>query len=313
MLRFTRHPTGQLNSSWYNGTLQVYPGYQGDAMCYYVSNINGNDGNNGLSWERPFATIQAGLDRARYVAGTAVVDNIVDHHSFVFVAPGVYNEELLWEGYNIHLIGCGGLPGAAYGPVINQDGAGGVATSTFSFSGSGNEIANFHINMATAFAAVLCTAGNNNWIHDNVIRMDGTNATNGIHMMDCMDTVIENNVIDLPTVYGIYIDGGAGQDFSGSTIRGNHIHGETAGVIGIQVDADVATCVNSVITDNHIDVVGGGAGARGIVNAFAGPLLVTRNMIVVGAGATLATHAGTGMLHNCGSINGVVTVELDDD
>ena len=313
MLRFTRHPTGHLSSSWYNGTLQVYPGYQGDAMVYFVNGAHGHDGNNGLSWERPFATIQAALNVARYLPGTATIDDTKDHHSFVFVAPGHYNEQILFSGYNIHLIGCGCWPGKDYGVSINYDGAVG-APCALGFSGSGLEMANLHIHIATAFPGILVTGGDNNWIHDCTVECDGTNATYGMHLQSMKGSIVEDCIIERPTLAGIRVDDEGDDDcyFIDGAIRRNMIHADTAGVIGINVDVN-NVCYNAVITENHIDVAGGGAGSLAIRNQAAANVMITKNMLVVGAGATPATSAGIGMLHNCASINGVVTVEFDDD
>ena len=312
-MRFQRHSTGRFAASWYNGSMQVYPGYQADAMMYFVSGVDGNDGNNGLTWERPFATIQAGINAARYLPGTTVIDDAKNHHSFVFVAPGHYNEQILFSGFNIHVVGCSAWPGKDYGVSINYDGASGDPCAV-GFSGSGIELSNLHISIATAFPGILVTGGDNNWINNCIVECDGTNATYGMHMQSMKGSIIEDCIIERPTLQGIRVDdtGDADCYFIDGAIRRNQIHGDTAGVIGINVDVN-NVCYNAVITENHIDVAGGGAASLAIRNEAAANVMITRNMMVVGAGATPATSAGIGMLHNCASINGVVTVEFDDD
>ncbi len=82
-MRQQRHGLGGImRASWLDGTMVLYPGEFGRGEDYFVDGTNGNDGNNGLSWERPFATIQAGVD-----AVTQSGDRIL-------VAPGDYTESV---------------------------------------------------------------------------------------------------------------------------------------------------------------------------------------------------------------------------
>ena len=107
-MRFQRHAGfGIVKGSWLNGTLVQYPGEYGQGQDYFVDHTNGNDGNNGLSWERPFLTIQAGVD-----AVTKSGDRIL-------IAPGDYVESVVTPdsvtGPNyVALIGCtpGGVKGS---------------------------------------------------------------------------------------------------------------------------------------------------------------------------------------------------------
>ena len=59
---------------------------------YYVDGTNGNDGNNGLTWESAFKTIQAAIDKAESWAK-------------IYIKAGTYAEKLTIEKDNIKLIG----------------------------------------------------------------------------------------------------------------------------------------------------------------------------------------------------------------
>lgn len=304
-MRFQRHTTGRFAASWLNGSMVVYPGYQADAEVYFVDGANGNDLNNGLTWERPVATIQRGLDLARFRSGTIVVNNDKNHHAFVFVAPGHYNEQVLFSGYNIHLIGCSAWPGKDYGVSINYDNAVG-APAALAFSGSGIELANLYVNIGTANYGIWCAGGDNNWINNCYVECDGVLATYGIVMDSMKGSIIEDCVIERPITAGIGVFGGLNHYFIDGAIRHNFIHADTAGVLGIDVQAG-NVCYNAVIDNNWIDVEGGGAASVGIVNANAANVQMTRNMIIVGAAATPIVTAGLGCIHNAVSINGAVT------
>jgi len=75
---------------------------------YYVDGVYGSDHNDGRSVDSAFATIQFGIDAA------------VDGDS-VFVLPGVYNENIVFDGKAITVSGIGGAP------IIDGDGYWGVS------------------------------------------------------------------------------------------------------------------------------------------------------------------------------------------
>lgn len=74
---------GRMYSAWLKGNMVLYPGDAGPAVEYFADSTNGSDTNDGLSWERAKATIQAALD---------LCSGRGQHR--VYVGPGGYTEAL---------------------------------------------------------------------------------------------------------------------------------------------------------------------------------------------------------------------------
>ena len=274
---------------------------------------NASDDNDGFDPRAPMLTLQAGINRARYQVGTTTVDSAKNHEAVVLVSPGHYNEQILFSGYNVHIIGLGSpVPGKDYGVSINYDAAIVAAPAVFAFSGSGIRLSNLHIHCAGAIPALYNAGGDNNLIENCIIECDGVNATYGIQMESMKGSWIKDCIIINPLTAGIWLDGGADRYAIHGGIENCMIHSDIADVVGILIDADM-TCYNFRVSRNFIDVEGGGAGAIGIDNNAAGNIFVTENALVMAAAAVPAESASHGMLHNYASINGVVTDPFDDD
>ena len=77
-----------------------------DNERYYVNGTIGIDtqaNNQGKSKDKPFRTIMYALNVARYVPGTTTIDDAKNRKKVIYVAPGVYNEQILFSGYNISI------------------------------------------------------------------------------------------------------------------------------------------------------------------------------------------------------------------
>lgn len=219
--------------------IDIAPLVNGNSDVVFVDSVNGADTNDGRSWESAKQTIQAGVNLARYLPGTTTIDDTKDHHAYVFVAPGQYNEQVLFSGYNIHLIGMTGgskLSNKDYGVTINYDGAI-AATAVLGFTGAGIEIANITIHCNQAIPAMyIPSPGDGCWIHDNYFTGDDAKTPTFAIQGDIKTTVIENNLIEGFAV-GIQIGGNAGGGGAwayNSRIEGNWIVKVTT---GIQVSA----------------------------------------------------------------------------
>lgn len=279
---------------------------------YCVDSVNGDDDYNGLSWEKPFATIDKGLDTARYLPGTTTIDDTKDHHAVVLVAPGHYNEQLLFSGYNIHLIGLGcPVPGKDYGVSINYDGAV-ASTAVLGFSGSGIHVANLHIYCDAAIPALFMAGGDNNLVENVVIECDGTTCTYGIQAYSLKGSWIRNCVILNPITAGIFADGGADRYCINGGIEGNMIKVSAAGAKGIYVESTM-TAYNFRIHQNWVEAEAAGATAKGIDNDATGNIFITDNYVVIETAATAIESASHGSLNNHVSTNGTVTDPFDDD
>lgn len=276
-------------------------------QVWYVDSVNGSDGNSGRSWDDAYATIDKGIDQARYLPGTTTIDDTKDAHKLVLVAPGHYNEgELLFSGYNITIEGVGpGVPGKDYGVSINYDGAA-DATAAMAFSGSGITLRHLHIYCDFAAPAVYCAGGDNNLIEDCVIECDGTLATYGIRMDSMKGSWIRNCVITGAITAGIYVNGGANHYYIHGGIQDTLVYSSTSNTTGILVDNTV-TAYNSVIERCKVSLATGSS-AKGIDVNCTGGLLVVDNRVSVPASATPIEHAGGDqfLLHNAtaaGTVN----------
>lgn len=258
---------------------------------FYVNGAVSASGD-GKSWAKAVKTIQEGLNLARYLPGTTTLDYSKNRHAFVFVAPGQYNEQVLFSGYNIHLIGLTyKLGNVDYGVVINKNAAV-TTTCVFGFTGGGIEIAGIQIHNEAAIPTLWSpTPGDGCWIHDCVIDGDDTNATYGIEIVDCRNMLIENNRLFNFVTAAIKV-GHTGKYFRNSQVRWNHIAGSQG--IGILVPLGV-TCAagyGSIIAHNYII----GTCLVGIHQQEAGAfVLVADNWVQA---TTAVTDAGTGAADN---------------
>jgi len=260
---------------------------------YYVDGINGNNNNDGYSWETAFKTIQYALNKARYLNGTTTIDSSVGHHKYVFVAPGVYNEQILFSGYNIHLIGTAyNIGNVDYGVVINKDEAV-TTTCVVGFTGAGIEIANLQIHNAAAIPTLYVpTPGDGCWVHDCFMDGDETNATYGIQWADCRNSIISGNRVMGHVTAEIKVGTDGTTWFRNSQVIGNHV--ASAGGKGIYVPTGTicGAADGSIIAHNYVI----GTATVGIHQESAGAyVLVADNWVQA---TTPVTDAGTGAADN---------------
>lgn len=239
-----------------------------DGERYYVDDAIGLDSeanDQGKTIDKPFKTIQYALNIARRIPGTATLDYSKARRRYVFVSPGQYNEQILFSGYNISLIGLGQRSNGDYGVVINYDDAV-AATAVMGFSGSGLELANICLNSATAIP-ILLLADTSDAVHVHDCWIKGDNSKTVTIGISCAikNSIIEDNIIN-GCITGI--DVAAGAWFNNSIVRRNKITNVTNGI----AIAATAVCTESEISKNH--VVGS---TSSIVNGQATDILITGN------------------------------------
>ena len=216
--------------------IDISPMVNGNSDVVFVDAVNGNDANDGRSWESAKQTIQAGVNLARYLPGTTTIDDTKDHHAYVFVAPGQYNEQVLFSGFNIHLIGMTGgneLSNKDYGVTINYDGAV-AATCVLGFTGAGIEIANITIHCNQAIPAMYIPSPGDGCLIRNCY-FTGNDAKTSTYAIqgDIKTSVIRDCLIEGFTT-GIEIGGNAGGGGAwayNSRIQGNFITKCTNGIL----------------------------------------------------------------------------------
>jgi len=273
-----------------------------------------SDDNDGFDPSHPMLTLQAGINRARYIPGTTTIDSDKNHEAVVLVAPGHYNEAIAFSGYNVHVIGLGSpVPGKDYGVSINYDGAVTAASpAVLAFSGSGIRLSNLHVYCDAAIPAIYNAGGDNNFIDNCVIECDGTNATYGIVMESMKGSWIRDCVITSPKTAGIFLDGAANRYAINGGIERCQIYSAVTGAKGIFIESTM-TAYNFRVYQNFISLAGAGNTAKGIDNDATGNVLIADNYLIMSATGTPAESAGIGMLHNHATKNGTVTDPFDDD
>lgn len=235
---------------------------------YYVDGISGDNGNDGLSWDTAFKTIQYACNIARRLDGTTTIDDAKNHDKWIFIAPGHYNEQVLFSGYGIHLIGLGSpaLAGKDYGVSINYDNAT-LSTAVLGFTGVNLELYNICFNTDRAIPAVYIPSTSDGIkIHHCYFISNGT-GTNAIDIPSIKASVIEDNYIT-GYVTGIKAGYSAGQWFFATIIQDNII---TSCTNGITIAAG-AVCGTSVIQRNKVL-----CSSVSIANAQATDMIIVEN------------------------------------
>jgi hypothetical protein len=235
---------------------------------YYVNGITGYDSNDGKSWETAFKTIQHACNVARYRPGTTTLDTTKDRDKYIFIAPGQYNEQILFSGYNIHLIGLGPRSNGDYGVVVNYDDAI-ASTAVIGFTGAGLEISNICFQTTKAIPIILLGTGGNPadgaWIHDCWFKGDNSKTcTIGISA-EIKNSVIEDTIIN-GCITGINF--AAGVWFNNSILRRIKITNVT-NILNVNATA--------VCTESEISNISGVGSSTGIVNASSTDILIYGN------------------------------------
>jgi len=160
----------------------------------------------GESWANAIATVQAGINAARFNFGTTTLNYDDEMDLYVFIAPGDYSSEgriAFSTGGSTHIIGignpasAGGDSGVYFCPS---------APSGFAFGGGGTglELANITIKLQDASTVAFYWQNlENAWIHDNVILCEGETGSIGMDIYQAKGALIERNRISGPTTAGI--------------------------------------------------------------------------------------------------------------
>jgi hypothetical protein len=279
--------------TWWQQIAKIDDYYPSDLVVRVDSVLGDDDAESaGETWELPFATIQAGLNKARYLLGTTTIADAKNHRAKVLVAPGHYNEQILFSGYGIDLIGLGSsVPGKDYGVVINYDGAVVAAPAVVAFSGSAISIQNVFIVQQAAYPALYIAGGDNNLIRNVVIEGDNSLCTIGILAESMKGSWIRDCVITDFVTAGIHVAGASEAYFLHGGIEGNFLFSQASSPTGILVDLTNLVARGSVIRNNDI-VLELGASSKGIDVNHTGSILVRDNFVSVPTSGTPIEHAG---------------------
>jgi len=282
------------------------------AKCFFVDDTIGSDtAHDGLTPATPFKTITKGINAARCKEANSVAASIRtrNHTAWVFVAPGKYNEQLIFDVdhkdklFGIHVVGLAhGRPGKDYGVSINYDGAVDDGNGVVCMQGNGIHLANLHIFCAEAIPAISLASGkfgDNNLIENCVIAAD-ENMTYGIECGSLKGTTIRDCYIRGANTAGIHCSGGADIYAIEGAIENNQISGDSP---GIMIDAGVTTSWGFRV---HHNFVFAGANKGIDINCGGLTVLVTDNFVVT-TGATTPIEGGVQLGNH--TFDGTTTVD----
>lgn len=243
---------------------------------------NADGAGDGSSWFDAYTTMQAGINEARYNYGTSTISYDDEYESYVYVAPGNYSSEgrIAFSAKNMHLVGIG-QPGSDTGVTIIPS-----SPSTFAFGGSGTgvEIANLYIGVASAVFGLYWELMDGACdFHDLYIYGDSTNATTGIYttgmkgrsrIHDCQISGFVTSCITLA--------GGADTYFTDAAIEYNQFGATATCADGVKV-AETITVANASISHNKF--IGDNFTETWDVDCTAADVLVADNWAVSNAGS----------------------------
>lgn len=266
---------------------------------YFIDEENGSDGNDGLSPDRAFATLEKcfGNTAGNLLARDDYSDDAEYH---IFIAPGTYAPtlDLRLYGHGIHLHGLGN-PGTDSGVNITD-----TEEPTYGImllAGANCTIENIQFNSTTDVPALFAIAADNCVIRNCVFKGTNGTTTTAIKMSDVRGTTICNNTIGVAGedfTNGIYAETGADTYLIDSHIYGNRIYSTVSSAKGIYIEASVVS-YGCVIERNFINLTTG-SGSIGIDNDATGGNLIVDNYVMVPGSATAIESAATntGMIGN---------------
>lgn len=215
---------------------------------YRANNVEYPDGTNSVH-----GTVMSAINAARYKPGTTDINYDDGHHATVIITPGDYSAEgrVAFSAKNITIVGLG-TPGTDAGVTFIPD-----SPSTFAFGGSGSgvEISNIYIGVASAVIGLyweLMDGGCN--FHDIYIKGNASNATYGICTNGLKgNSKIENCMVSDFVTSGISLVGGADAYFTDSKIVGNRIGASATCATAIYVaGSGNLVSENSLVAHNYI-------------------------------------------------------------
>ena len=254
---------------------------------YYVDNVDGDDNQDGRSWDSAFATIQAAITASNATIDWSYTPKKYNH---IFVKPGVYAENLTPPYYcTIEGLGIRGTDTAAE----IHSATGSCITGTF----LGTVLDNLRMEVDAQDTPMLNLGICNNSriqrsefaLGASVTGVAAIDTDNATHLV-----VVDNDFTSGMTQnmgYCAYHRGGADKYAHNVRYIDNRMWAKTAG-IWIQ---NTCTASGALAQYNHIWIDAAGKG----IDDNNGGMLISDNTIVGGAGAdAIETAGGAGMTTN---------------
>lgn len=199
------------------------PGVDEDGI-YYVDANNGDDENDGKSWDTAVATIDTAVD-----LWNALIDWSATpmRYGCIFVAPGVYAEAPSIP-YYCYMIGCG-WRGTDTAAEIHP-----TTGSCFTGTMLGTVFVNLRFEVNTAVDCLNIGICNNSGIIGCTFTNGAAVAANGLNTENCTHLWFEGNSVEsgqtTGMAYGIYFGGGSNKFAHNVRIKNNDIFASTAGI-----------------------------------------------------------------------------------
>jgi hypothetical protein len=259
---------------------------------YFIDEENGSDGNDGLTPETAFATLEKCFgNTAGNLTARDDYDDDAEYHVFVF--PGTYAPtlDLRLYGHGIHIHGLG-HPGTDSGVNITD-----TESPTYGLmllAGANCTIENIEFIMTTDVPAIYALAADNCVIRNCTFKGTHGTTTTAIQLMDVRSTKIYGCQIGEAGgdfTNGIYAEGGADYYLIDSHIAYNRIYSTVSSAKGILMD-ETSTEYGNVIERNFINLTTG-SGSIGIDQNATGGNLIVDNYVMVPASATAIESAAT--------------------
>ena len=225
------HNNIPLQSAWLSGSMRYAPGDLYGTE-FFVDSVNGNDGNDGLSWSTAVATIEQAISlNNTYIA---LASNI-NKRNRIYLGGGTFSETLTTLPNQCDIIGVGNR--TAWKVLINGVLTCGTAVNSCHFYDIG-----FYSN--TSAPLVTIPSGSHGIeFHGCEFINGGSGVTRGLYMTNCSSVVVDNNMfVGNPVLpIGIFF---AGPLFNGCKITNNFISATTGGIVGhTNVTADYQTLI----------------------------------------------------------------------
>lgn len=192
---------------------------------WYVDSTNGSDSYSGESWDDAFATVDAAI-----TANNATIDwsTTPDRYNAIFIAPGVYAENLTHFPYYCYVIGCG-VRGTDTQTEIHP-----TTGSCFAGTMLGTIFINIRFEVNTAVPCLDVGICNNSQIIGCTFTNGAAVAATAVDTDNCTHLWVDDCDVESGQLtgmaYGFYFRGGSNKFAHNVRIRNTRIFASTAGV-----------------------------------------------------------------------------------
>lgn len=225
------------------------------SRIYFVDGNNGDDDNDGLSWENAFETITQAITAHTAYRATRAGQSV---DTWIMIAPATYQENITTLPFSCHMIGLGHI-GTDKATIIHPE-------SGIAMAGTCSGLHLYNIRFLGNGVGDICDFDilNCSIIENCQFVPEGANMAAALSFNDCKETIIRNNRITTGAAYyvnyGIKFNGGADKYCHNTIIEDNQMVGAVKATgTGIYIQ-NTCTATGAVIRRNRIILAGAGKG-----------------------------------------------------